>query len=168
MLVDVNNDGTPDYDVEAADLGALQGRTSTAPTSLRSSRSRRATARINYLADAPTDSSTMILPVDFAQLCVAGNPCLSSAGHFTYSVQALSVTDSTLDTTDMSATFNPNSSAVNTGMFDEVAPNASATETLSVNPTEQAASPALGWMVVSHWEPRTDISSETRAATRCS
>ena len=53
----------------------------------------------------------------------------------------------------MSATFNPNSSAVNTGMFDEVVPNASATETLSVNPTEQAASPALGCMVVSHWEP---------------
>jgi hypothetical protein len=68
-------------------------------------------------------------------------------------VQALSLSDGTLDTSDGSATFNPNTSAVNTGMFDEVAPNTSATETLTVNPTEQAASPALGWMVVSHWEP---------------
>jgi hypothetical protein len=38
-------------------------------------------------------------------------------------------------------------------MFDEVAPGTSATEPLTVNPTEQAASPALGWMVVSHAEP---------------
>jgi hypothetical protein len=46
---------------------------------------------------------------------------------------------------------------VNTGMFDVVAPNGSAKETLTVNPTEQAASPALGWMVVSHWEDLTGI-----------
>jgi minor extracellular serine protease Vpr len=153
VLVDVNNDGTPDYDVEAADEGALQGLDFNGIDVVAVFALATGTGSIHYLADAPTDSSTMILPVDFAQLCVAGNPCLSSTGHFTYSVQALSLTDSTLDTSDMSATFNPNSSAVNTGMFDEVAPNASATETLSVNPTEQAASPALGWMVVSHWEP---------------
>ncbi len=153
VLVDVNNDGTPDYDVEAVDLGAVQGLDFDGTDAVAVFALASGDGAIKYLADAPTDSSTMILPVDFAQLCVAGNPCLSSTGHFTYSVQALSLTDSTLDTGDMSATFNPNSSAVNTGMFDEVAPNASATETLSVNPTEQAASPALGWMVVSHWEP---------------
>jgi hypothetical protein len=153
VLVDVNNDGTADYDVEAVDLGAVQGLDFDGIDAVAVFALASGDGAIKYLADAPTDSSTMILPVDFAQLCVAGNPCLSSTGHFTYSVQALSLTDSTLDTSDMSATFNPNSSAVNTGMFDEVAPNASATETLSVNPTEQAVSPALGWMVVSHWEP---------------
>jgi hypothetical protein len=144
VLVDVNNDGTPDYDVEAADHGALKtgqfdGEDIVAVFDLQTGK-----GAFKYLADAPTDSSSMILPVDFGQLCATGEPCLSSTGHFTYSVQALSLTDST---------FNPNASAVNTGMFDEVAPNTSATETLTVNPTEQAASPALGWMVVSHWEP---------------
>ncbi len=153
VLVDVNNDGTPDYDVEAADHGALttgqfDGIDIVAVFNLLTGG-----GGFRFVTDAPTDSSTMILPVDFDQLCAAGNPCLSSTGHFTYSVQALSLTDSTLDTSDGSAMFNPNSPAVNTGMFDEVAPNASATETLTVNPTEQAASPALGWMVVSHWEP---------------
>jgi subtilisin family serine protease len=153
VLVDVNNDGTPDYDVEAADHGALKtgqfdGEDIVAVFDLQTGK-----GAFKYLADAPTDSSSMILPVDFGQLCATGEPCLSSTGHFTYSVQALSLSDGTLDTSDGSATFNPNASAVNTGMFDEVAPNTSATETLTVNPTEQAASPALGWMVVSHWEP---------------
>jgi minor extracellular serine protease Vpr len=153
VLVDVNNDGVPDYDVEAVDLGAVQGLDFNGTDAVAVFALASGAGTINYLADAPTDSSTMLLPVDFAQLCVPGNPCLSSTGHFTYSAQALSLTDSTLDTSDMSATFNPNSSAVNTGMFDELAPNASATEALTVNPTEQAVSPALGWMVVSHWEP---------------
>jgi len=153
VLVDVNNDGTPDYDIEAADHGALtagvfDGIDITAVFDLQTG-----DGAFRYVTDAPTDSSTMILPVDFDQLCAPGEPCLSSTGHFTYSVQALSLTDSTLDTSDGSATFNPNTSAVNTGMFDEVVPGTSATETLTVNPTEQAASPALGWMVISHWEP---------------
>ena len=153
VLVDVNNDGTPDYDVEVADHGALttgqfDGEVIVAVFDLQTG-----AGAFRYLADAPTDSSSMILPVDFDQLCAPGEPCLSSTGHFTYSVQALSLTDGTLDTSDGSATFNPNTPAVNTGMFDEVAPNTSATETLTVNPTEQAASPALGWMVVSHLEP---------------
>ncbi|HVM55981.1 MAG TPA: hypothetical protein VMT74_00870, partial [Gaiellaceae bacterium] len=40
--------------------------------------------------------------------------------------------------------------AVNNGMYDVVAPNTSATEPLTVNPASQTATPALGWMVVSH------------------
>jgi hypothetical protein len=157
VLVDVNNDGTPDYDVEAVDHGAVftgqpDGIDIVVVFDLQAG-----VGGFRYLADAPTDSSTMLLPVDFDQLCAAGEPCMSSTGHFTYSVQALSPTDGTLDTSDMSAKFNPNSSAVNTGMFDVVAPNTSATDPLTVNPTEQAASPALGWMVVSHWEDLTSI-----------
>jgi subtilisin family serine protease len=153
VLVDVNNDGTPDYDVEAADHGALTSGQFDGIDIVAVFNLLTGGGAFRYVTDAPTDSSSMILPVDFDQLCAPGNPCLSSTGHFTYSVQALSLTDGTLDTSDGSATFNPNTPAVNTGMFDEVAPNTSATETLTVNPTEQAASPALGWMVVSHWEP---------------
>ncbi|MFI5054420.1 MAG: hypothetical protein ACHQDE_08675, partial [Acidimicrobiia bacterium] len=157
VLVDVNYDGVPDYDVEAADYGALTTGTFSGLDAVAVFDLNHGGGSIHYLADAPTDSSTILLPVDFSQLChtSVGSPCLSSTGNFTYSVQALSLTDGTLDTSDMSATFNPNSSAVNTGMFDVLTPNASATDTLTVNPTEQAASPALGWMVVSHWEDLT-------------
>jgi anthranilate phosphoribosyltransferase len=50
----------------------------------------------------------------------------------------------------MSAKFNPFNSAVNTGMFDTVAPGGAAVETLNLNAAEQALSPALGWLVVVH------------------
>jgi len=152
VLVDVNNDNTPDYDVEAVDHGLLTTGVFDGIDIVVVFRLQAGGGDFRYVADAPTDSSTMLLPVDFDQLCLPGEPCMSPTGHFTYSVEASSLTDGTLDVSDGSATFNPNSSAVNTGMFDVVAPNTSATDALTVNPTEQVASPALGWMVVSHWE----------------
>jgi minor extracellular serine protease Vpr len=68
---------------------------------------------------------------------------------FTYSIEAFGLTDNTYDAGDMSATFNPFSSAVNNGMYQELAPGDSASQALTVNAAEQALSPALGWMVVS-------------------
>jgi hypothetical protein len=152
VLVDVNNDGTPDYDVEAADFGALRQQDVDGVDAVAIFPLLAGLGSVKFFADAPTDSSTIILPVDTGQLCVAGNPCLSDTGHFTYSVVATSNTDGTQDFSAGSATFNPNSSAVNTGMFDVVPPGGSVTDPLTVDPTEQTASPALGWMVVSHWE----------------
>ena len=107
---------------------------------------------INYLADTPTDSSTMVLPVDFAQL-TDSNAATSLGGanqRFTYSITATGLTDGTIDTGDTSAMFNPFTPAVSNGMFDMLPPGGSATEALTVNAAEQAHSPALGWMVVSH------------------
>ena len=46
--------------------------------------------------------------------------------------------------------FNPFTPAVSNGMFDVLPPGGSATEALTVNAAEQAKSPSLGWMVVSH------------------
>ena len=158
VFVDVNGDGVPDYDVVAVDYGALtspdfDGVDAVAVFDLNESG-----GTINYFADAPTDSSTIVLPVDFAQL-TDSNPATSLGGanqRFTYSVTATGLTDGTADTSDMSAVFNPFNSAVNTGMFDPLAPGASATEALTVNAAEQAKSPALGWMIVSHENPSND------------
>ena len=152
ILVDVNGDGNPDYDIVAADYGALtsgnfDGVDGVAVVDLSTG-----VMSLNYLADAPTDSSTMVLPVDFAQL-TDGDPATSLGGanqRFSYSVEAAGLTDGTLDTSDTTAVFNPFSPAVSNGMFDELTPGAAATETLVVNAAEQAKSPALGWMVVSH------------------
>ena len=151
MFVDVNNDGVADYDVEAADLGALttgvfNGIDVVAVFGLEPGGG----GTLDFLTDAPTDSSTMVLPVDWSLLCDPGAPCLGDSPHFTYWVNALSVTDGTLDKSDGKATFNFTSPAVNNGMFDIVPANGSVTETLTVNPAEQAITPALGWMVVSH------------------
>ncbi len=155
ILVDVNGDGSPDYDVVAADFGALtsgnfDGVDAVAVVDLSTG-----AISLNYLADAPADSSTMVLPVDFAQL-TDGNPATSLGGvnqRISYTVMAAGLTDGTLDTSDMTGVFNPFNPAVSTGMFDELVPGAAATETLTVNAAEQAHTPALGWMIVSHENP---------------
>ena len=110
------------------------------------------TASVQFDADAPTDSSTMTLPVRLSQLCRSGFPCLDGTTNkrITYSVNAFNLLDGTVDVSDSTAKYNPFSPAVSTGMFDTVAPGGSASESVSVNSAEQALSPALGWMVVSH------------------
>ena len=111
---------------------------------------------IDYVTDAPTDSSTIVLPVDLALLSDS-NPATSLDGtvnkRFTYWVTGFGLTDNTSDSTAAKAMFNPFTPAVSTGMFDVLAPNGTATEALTTNPAEQALSPALGWMVVSHENP---------------
>jgi len=150
VLVDVNNDGVPDYDVEAADEGLLTTGEANGIDVVAVFDLHTGGGNLDYFADAPTDSSTIVMPVDWALLCDPGEPCLTSSPHFTYSVEATNLNDGTVDTSDMSATFNYTSSAVSNGMFDTIPPNGSATETLTVNPAEQAVTPSLGWMVVSH------------------
>jgi minor extracellular serine protease Vpr len=152
IFVDVNNDGTPDYDVVEADYGALTTGSFNGVAAVAVFDLNEGGGTIHYLADAPTDSSTMVLPVDFAQLTdsTAATSLGSANPRFTYSVVATGLTDGTVDSSDTSAVFNPYSPAVSTGMFDILPPGGSATETLTVNAAEQAHSPALGWMVVSH------------------
>ena len=152
IFVDVNNDGTPDYDVSAVDFGAVTADSDDGVLAVAVFNLSTGAGSIEFLADAPTDSSTMTLPVLFSQLQGA-NAATSLGGanqRFTYSVQSFSRTDPTTDLGDMSAKFNPFNSAVNTGMFDTVAPGGAAVETLNLNAAEQALSPALGWLVVVH------------------
>ena len=154
--IDVNGDGVPDYDLVGADLGALttgsfDGRTVSALFDLNEGG-----ALIEYVADAPTDSSTMVLTADLADFTDT-HAATSLDGtvnkRITYWVTGYGLTDNTKDTTASTAVFNPFGPAVNTGMFDAVAGNGSATETLTINAGEQALSPALGWMVISHENP---------------
>ena len=111
---------------------------------------------IDYVADAPTDSNTIVLPFELS-LLTDSNPATSLDGtvnkRFTYWVTGFGLTDNTSDTTADKAVFNPFTPAVSTGMFDTLPPNGSATETLTVNAAEQLLSPALGWMVISHENP---------------
>jgi minor extracellular serine protease Vpr len=161
--VDVNGDGVPDYDVAEADYGALTTGVFDGVAAVAVFDLNEGGGTINYLADSPTDSSTMVLPVDFAQLTdtnATGNTSLGGANQrFTYSITATGLTDGTIDTGDTSAVFNPFTPAVSTGMFDVLPPGGSAVEALTVNSAEQAHSPALGWMVVSHENESNDEAS---------
>ncbi|MGC9670918.1 S8 family serine peptidase [Planosporangium sp. 12N6] len=157
VYVDVNGDGVDDYDVVGVDYGATtsgsnDGRMATAVFNLHTG-----AGSIEFLADAPYDSSTIVLPVLTSQLCDAGSPCLSKDNpRLRYHVTSFGLTDNTSDTVDGTATFNAFTPAVSTGMFDTVKPNKSATEKVTLNATEFAKSPALGLMVVSHDNRSTD------------
>ncbi|HVP75140.1 MAG TPA: S8 family serine peptidase, partial [Gaiellaceae bacterium] len=152
VFVDVNGDNVPDYDVIAVDFGLLTTGDADGVDAVAVFDLNEGVGTLDFLADAPTDSSTMVLPVLFDQL-KDSSPSTSLGGanqRFTYSVVATGLTDGTEDTGDMSAVFNPFNPAVNTGMFDTLPPGGFATEALTVNGAEQAQSPALGWMIVSH------------------
>ncbi len=151
IFVDVNGDGTDDYAVVGADLGALttgssNGQLATAVFDLRTG-----AGSIRFLADAPFDSSTIALPVLISQLCATGSPCLSAANpRLRYHTVAFGLTDGTVDIVDGVAAFNAFDPAVSTGGFNVVAPNGTATETIAFNAAEFALTPALGLLVVSH------------------
>jgi minor extracellular serine protease Vpr len=154
VLVDVDNDGNPDYDVVAADLGALTTGTVNGIDAVAVFNLATGSGSITYLADAPTDSNTMTLPVDFSQLCDAGSPCLSAANpRFSYTVESFGLTDQTSDTIAATAQFNAFAPSLRTGMFDPVAPNATASETVTLDSAEWQKTPSLGLMIVTHDNP---------------
>ncbi len=151
VLVDVDNDGNPDYDVVAADYGALTTGTPSGIDAVAVFTVATGAASINYLADAPTDSSTMTLPVDISQLCDSGAPCLSAANPtFSYTVESFGLTDQTSDTIDATAKFNAFTPSISTGMFVTVAPNTIGSDTVTIDPAGWASTPSLGLMVVTH------------------
>src|SRR5262249_39503951 len=148
VFVDVNSDSTPDYLVVGADLGVLttgsvNGQDAVAVFDLRTRR-----GTIQFLADAPMNSTTLVLPVLISQLCASGSPCLSAANpRFTYWVRAFG--EGPTDTTG-TAKFNAFTPSLSTGMFDVVSPNQTVTEQTSLDAAEFGQTPSLGFMVISH------------------
>jgi len=116
-----------------------------------------APASINFLAAAPTDSSTLLLPVRSSQLCCTfpdptkNEPCLSKSKNprFTYHAVSFDLANGGNKVVAGSAKFNAWSSSISQGGFVTVAPGASdATTVISVNSAESNLTPALGVMVV--------------------
>ncbi|MEU4235929.1 S8 family serine peptidase [Actinoplanes sp. NPDC026619] len=151
VYVDVNGDGTDDYDVVGVDYGLLTtgdltGQMATAVFDMRTG-----DGTIEFFADAPYDSSTLVLPVLISQLCAAGSPCLSAdSPRLTYHAASIGLIDGNDDDLTSKASFNAFTPAITTGFADEVAPNKAATETVKLDRAEFAKTPAKGFMVVSH------------------
>jgi subtilisin family serine protease len=149
IYLDVDGDDTPDYVAVSADYGAVtagsaDGRTGSFVFNLHTG-----AGSIEFLADAPFNSTTMALPVGLDQFCDAGSPCLSAANpRFTYSVRAFGP-DGSVDTTG-TGSFNAFTPSVSTGMFDVVSPGQTVTQPVAVNRAEFARTPALGFLVLSH------------------
>jgi minor extracellular serine protease Vpr len=143
VLLDVNGDGKPDYDVEAADLGLLttgsfNGQMVVAVFNLTTGR-----GRLEFLATAPTDGTAILMPMVAATAGVTNaNP------RFSYSVQTTDLLTGATDASTFSGKFNAFNNAISTGAFVELPADGSATVPLAIDPKEFVLTPALGEMVV--------------------
>ena len=171
ILVDVNGDGIPDYNVVVADYGAVTAGANSGfnavfvfPLKLVNGNlvpagggSFHYFAGGNNTTAAPTDGTTMEIPVDFAQLCRATFPCASPATPIGYTVQSFGLTTGARDSFSSVAKFNIYSPVITTanlgatlsGNGDIVAPNGTATDKVTYDAVQAEKTPILGVMVVS-------------------
>ena len=147
--LDVNGDGTVDYTVVAVDSGAVTAGvfngimgafvfSATGATQSRFAGSRRTTAPRSSFLSRPS------------QLCRPTLPCLSAANpRFTYSAVGFDLSDTEApDGVAATARTTRGTPAFGEFAFGSVAPNATATQPLSINAAEYALTPPLGLMVV--------------------
>jgi hypothetical protein len=144
VLIDLNGDGIPDFAVIGIDLGLLQtgttfsGQVASAVVNLKTHR-----ARVRFLAVAPTDGTTLLLPALASDFGVtAANP------RFTYAVENFDLLSPASDAIPGTARFNAFQPAIGTGAFVTVAPHGSASVPLTIDAAEWAVTPPLGVMVV--------------------
>ena len=142
VLVDVNGDNKPDFDIVGIDFGllttgAFSGQYASVVYDLNTQMITAA-----YLADAPTDGSTVLLPV-FAQ-----DLGLTSSTAITYTETTTNLFNGSSETLPGSASFNPFAPAVSSGFFVALPPNTHATVPVAIDPSQWKITPAKGWMVV--------------------
>jgi subtilisin family serine protease len=147
VLIDVNGDGKPDYDLVGVDLGlitagAINGQFAAALINLSTGN-----GIIRFLADAPTDGSTVLLPMLASDLGLT-----PSHPRFSYTLQASNIFDGTTETLPGTASFNaftPSiTNAVSTGQLALLNPNKTALVPVGLNASELPLTPPLGLMVV--------------------
>ncbi len=150
ILIDVNGDEKDDFVVVGVDFGlvtagAFNGRLGTFVFDL-------ATGDVVlpfpplfafFLADAPTDSSTLLLPVLASQLGLS-----AASPRFAYHAESFSLRGFPSDAMPGVAEFNAFTPAISNGQFVVVAPGATKTTAVTINPVEWAKTPALGLMIV--------------------
>jgi hypothetical protein len=145
ILVDVNGDGIPDFDIEAADLGQLDGSGTFTGTMVTAVFDLNAGGGfLEFLATAPTDGTTVLMPVLAADVGIT-----SSNPRFSYTAQTHDDLSGTNDSIATPAKFNAFSSSISTAAFQVLPPGSSASVPLMINRQEFKQTPALGQMVVS-------------------
>src|SRR5262249_37486799 len=108
-------------------------------------------ASIVFLANAPTDSSTLLLPVLASQLTtpdVAAVNLSSANPRFSYSIKSFDLFRNLSAFVPGQAKYNAYTSAVSQGDFFAVDPGQTQTTTISINPAEWDNTATKGVMVV--------------------
>lgn len=142
--VDTNGDGSPDFIVIAVDSGAVRAGVfngllevffvNVATNQLFAS---------GFLASAPTDSSTLLLPIRASSLGLT-----RADGDFSYSLVSFSLEGPGVDVVAGTAAYNPWSKAIEDGQFVIVAPGGSESTDVAINGSSFAQQRPKGLMVV--------------------
>jgi minor extracellular serine protease Vpr len=154
VLIDTNRDGQADFIVAGFDLGAVltgdnDGRYGSFTIDA-------ATGDIidAFFADAPMNGSTIELPAIASEIGLAQKAAKPTA--FRYTVNAFSlVPGGIVDTMGSAPLFDPFHPAVSSGVLNadgtpkEVAVGSTISLPLSIDKSQQAKTPALGWLVAS-------------------
>nr|WP_194425434.1 S8 family serine peptidase [Microbacterium aquimaris] len=141
VVIDNNGDGTPDWIVFSYDSGVVRTGSvdGTAEVFLQNIATG-ATYASGFLAQAPTDSSTILLPVWAGDIGVTGA--------FDYTVESVSLTTDGEDAMDGWASYDPTAPAVSNGQFATVPVRGSAKVSVVVDVDAAAAQQPLGSMIV--------------------
>ena len=144
VLLDVNGDGTPDYDVEAADLGLLTTGSFNGEMAVAVFNLATGSGVLEFLATAPTDGTTILMPL------VASDVGVTSANpRFSYVAQTLDLFSGNVDAITRAGSFNAFHSSISTGAFAVLPPRANTNVPITLDRNEFRITPALGAMVVS-------------------
>jgi hypothetical protein len=145
IFIDVNNDGTDDFVVVGVDLGAVTAGAFNGQMAAFVFNLSNNTFAVDFFASAPTDSTTLLLPVRTSRL-----PGLSKTANprFTYKVASFAIFGTGDDSITGTARFNAWSSSISQGQFSTVNPGSSARNRVDVNHTEWPQSPPMGLMIV--------------------
>ena len=142
VVIDVNNDDDPDFIVFSYDSGSVRADDPNGVTEVFVyDISSGALSASGFNATAPTDSSTILLPVYASQLGITGSFQYSGASY------------SSLDTSKSDqftgvAAYDPFHQAISNGAYETVPVNGKKTVRLTIDSTQVAAQKPLGTMVV--------------------
>jgi subtilisin family serine protease len=141
--IDTNGDGTPDFVVVGADLGAI---TTGSFDGVEASFTFDASGNLidAFYADAPMNGSVIELPAIASDMGIT-----SAAPTFSYAITGVDLINGTIDSVPGTAPYNAFTPSLSNGQFISLASGASATLPLSANLSLQKTTPSLGWMVVS-------------------
>lgn len=142
VLLDTNRDGNPDWIVFSADGGLVTAGDANGISQVFAYEVATGdTIATGFNASAPTDSSTILLPVVASDLGLA-------AGAFDYTVESFSSVNDGEDTIDGKATYDPWSPALTNGQFESVPVGGKVDVPVTVDGAAFTAQKPLGVMVV--------------------
>jgi minor extracellular serine protease Vpr len=143
IAIDTTNDGIPDYIVVGVDLGAVL--TGSFNGIMASFTFDAAGNLIDaFYADAPMNSSTIELPALASDMGIT-----SASGPIAYAITGYDLINGNIDSVPSVATYNVFNPSLSNGQFVTLASGHSSLLPVSASVSGQAATPALGWMIVS-------------------